>query len=87
VEAPKRPVGRPRGPARRKFGAVGDAVVQVLEEAGCGLRMMDIHLSVEELLGESVSRSSVKNYLARGTDGRKTPLFERVGHGRYRLRR
>jgi len=45
----------------------------------------DVHAAVEELLGEPVSRSSVKNYLAAGADHRKTRLFERVSRGRYRL--
>jgi hypothetical protein len=71
----------------RRFAEVGDAVVQVLREAGGELRMYEVHLAVEELLGESVSRSSVKNYLAAGTDRRKTRLFERVSRGRYRLLR
>jgi hypothetical protein len=70
---------------RRRFAQVGDAVVQVLTDAGCELRMMEIHRAVEGLLGEPVSRSSVKNYLAAGTDRRKTQLFERVSRGRYRL--
>jgi hypothetical protein len=47
--------------------------------------MIEIHLAVEKLLGESVARSSVKNYLCSGTDNRKTQLFERVSRGRYRL--
>jgi hypothetical protein len=72
---------------KRDFGEVGDAVVRVLAEAGYELRMMDVHAAVEELLGEPVSRSSVKNYLASGTDRRKTRLFERVSRGCYRLRR
>jgi hypothetical protein len=73
------------GKTSRSFGEVGDAVVQVLAEARCELRMMDIHAAVEDLLGEPVSRSSVKNYLARGCNVRKTPLFERVSRGQYRL--
>jgi hypothetical protein len=47
--------------------------------------MYEVHLAVEELLGEPVPRSSVKNYLASGATTRKTKLFERVGRGRYRL--
>ncbi len=60
-------------------------MVQVLHDAQTELQMFEIHLAVEELLGEPVSRSSVKNYLANGTDRRKTQLFERVGRGRYRF--
>jgi hypothetical protein len=46
--------------------------------------MIEVHAAVEELLGESVSRSSVKNYLAKGAQ-RRRPVLERVGHGRYAL--
>jgi hypothetical protein len=46
--------------------------------------MIEIHAAVEDLLGDAVSRSSVKNYLARGCH-RRRPVVERVGHGRYRL--
>jgi hypothetical protein len=66
----------------RKFGTVGDAVVQVLARASCELRMIEIHTAVEELLAGSISRSSVKNFLAKGCQ-RRTPVFERTGHGRY----
>jgi hypothetical protein len=77
---------RRKSPPRkeRRFAEVGDAVVKVLGEAGCELRMIEIHAAVEDLLGEPVSRSSVKNYLARGCR-RRLPVFERVGRGRYRL--
>jgi hypothetical protein len=51
-------------------------------ETGRELRIMDIHAAVEDLLGEPVSRSWVKNYLTRGCDRRKTPLFERISRGR-----
>jgi hypothetical protein len=46
--------------------------------------MVEIHAAVEDLLDEPVSRSSVKNYLARGSQ-RKRRRIERVGRGRYRL--
>lgn len=58
--------------------------MKVLGEAGGELRMIEIHAAVEDLLGGAVSRSSVKNYLAKGCR-RRRPLVERVGHGRYRL--
>jgi hypothetical protein len=74
---------RPDG--RRKFGSVSGAIVQVLSEAQSDLRVREIWREVEHLLGESVSRHSVKSYLHRGTCARK-PIFERVRHGRYRLR-
>jgi hypothetical protein len=68
----------------RRFAEVGDAVVKVLGEACCALRTIEIHAAVEDLLGEPVSRSTVKNYLARGCR-RRPPVVERVGRGRYRL--
>lgn len=69
---------------RRRFAEVGDAVVQVLSEARGELRMVEVHAAVEEQLGEPVSRSSVKNYLAKGAQ-RRRPVLERAGRGRYRL--
>jgi hypothetical protein len=69
---------------RRRFAEVDDAVVQVLAEARGELRMGEVHAAVEELLGQPVSRSSVKNCLARGTQ-RRNRRIERVSRGRYRL--
>jgi len=56
----------------------------VLAHDGREMRMSEIHAAVEDLLGTPVSRSSVKNYLARGC-WRRRPVLERVSHGRYRL--
>jgi hypothetical protein len=71
---------------RRKFGTGRDAIVAVLEQAGCELRVRDIHERVEKLLGEPVSSSSVKAYLRRGCR-RRSPLFEYRGRTGYRLSR
>ena len=74
------------GPApdgRRKFGTVSGAVVQVLAETELDLQVKEIWIGVQQLLGEPVSRHSVKSYLHRGTYELK--IFERVRHGRYRL--
>jgi hypothetical protein len=71
---------------RRKFGTVRDAIVAVLEQAGCDLRVRDIHEDVEKLLREPVSSSSVKDYLRKGCR-RSTPLFEYRGRRGYRLAR
>ena len=79
--ASPRPVGRPRGPSKRKFGAVGDAVVQVLAEGGGELRYIEVHGRVEKLLGGAVAKSSVENCLAKGS-ARTNPRLERVRHGR-----
>jgi len=70
--------------SRCRFTFASDAVIQVLREAGCELPMMEIHAAVETLLGEAVSRSSVKSYLARRIH-RRRPVIEHVAHGRYRL--
>jgi hypothetical protein len=75
------------GGARRRLrcGAVTDAVVAVLQEAGTDMRYIDVFFAVEERLGVPVSRSAVKNALAEGTRGKRQQRFERVSHGRYRL--
>src|SRR5712691_12676030 len=69
---------------RRKFGAVRDAIVAVLEQADGELRVREIHAGVEARLGESVSRGSVKSYMRAGCR-RKAPLFEYLGKRSYRL--
>lgn len=56
-------------------------MVQVLAQ-GCDLRTVEVQLAVEESLGEPVSRSSVKNFLASGATDRKRQGQPR---GRYRL--
>lgn len=71
---------------RRKFGTVRDAIAEVLEQAGCELRVRDIHEGVERLLGDSVARSSVKDYLRKDCR-RRLPLFEYCGQRGYRLAR
>jgi hypothetical protein len=75
----------PKPDGRRRFGSVSSAIVQVLSEADADLRVKEIWQDVERLLGEPVSRHSVKSYLHRGTYDLK--IFERVRHGRYRLGR
>jgi hypothetical protein len=71
---------------RRKFGAIRDAIVAVLDQANCELRVRDIHGGVEDLLGQPVSRGSVKAYLRNGCR-RRSPLFEYRGKTGYRLLR
>lgn len=67
-----------------RWGWVLGAVTEVLEAAGEPMRTRMIHAAVEELVGEPVSWSSVKNCLVSDVGG-KAPRFERVGRGRYRL--
>jgi hypothetical protein len=78
----KKRVAVSAGPYRlgRPWGEIESAVTTVLGSAG-ELRARDVQSAVEDLLGEPVSRSSVKNCLAAGVGTR----FERMGRGRYRL--
>ena len=69
---------------RRKFGALRDAIVAVLREAGGELRVREIHERVEAHIGEPVSRGSVKAYMRVGCQ-RRLPLFEYLGDHGYRL--
>jgi hypothetical protein len=62
-----------------------EAVATVLGSAGL-MRARDVHEALEGLLDEPVSRSSVKNCLARKSVG-QARRFERVGRGGYRLAR
>lgn len=70
---------------RRKFGQVNELVIRVLKGELAGLSAKEAHSRVELLFGEPVSRSSVKNALARLSRGRNRP-FERIARGRYKLR-
>jgi hypothetical protein len=75
------------GPApdgRRPFGSIRDAVVRVLDAEPLGLRAREVHARVELLLGERVSRGSVKAILAARCQG-NDQLFVRISRGRYRL--
>jgi predicted hydrolase (HD superfamily) len=58
--------------------------MQVLNEAVEPMQVRDIHVEVEELLGQTVSPSAVKNWLARHVQDDQA-LFVRLGRGRYRL--
>jgi hypothetical protein len=48
------------------------------------MRVRDIHAEVEGIIGQPVSPSAVKNWLARKAQGEQ-PLSVRLGRGRYRL--
>ena len=81
-----RPAAPELGPSTtRKFGTVGDAVIAVLSRTDSDLRVAEVHGEIAKILDGHVSLSSVKNSLARNCNGPDTP-FERVAHGRYRLR-
>ena len=59
------------------------AVRKVLAEAESEMRVKSIHAEVERVLGGSVSRFSVADYLRRRSKGER-PLFVRTHHGHYR---
>ena len=69
---------------RLRSGLVPEAITRVLSESAEPVRMKDIHAEVERELGQPVSRSAVKNWLA-GHTGGKQALFVRLGRGRYVL--
>jgi hypothetical protein len=64
-------------------GVVPRAIMRVLTEAVEPLHVQAIHEAVEQLLGHSIARSTIKNCLARQarSDGR----LVRLARGRYRL--
>jgi len=71
-------------PAPAKVSPVLETVTLVLERAGRPMRAREIHALAEQLVGESLRRTSVKAALAAGASGRR-PCFQRVGHGVYQL--
>jgi hypothetical protein len=85
-DEPLEPIERPAPESetgRLGNGVVQRAVVKVLTEGGA-MRMADIHLAVERLLGCAVSKESVSCALRKGIRGPE-PRFERVAVGCYRL--
>jgi hypothetical protein len=66
-----------------RVGAIPGAIMRVLADSVEPMRMRDIHAEVERLLGPSVTRSAVKNYLANHCQGEQ-PRFVRIARGRYR---
>jgi hypothetical protein len=79
-----KPVSRPRpipvAEVAHRWGWVLAAVTEVLESSGGPMQAREIHAAAEELLGEPVAWSSVKNCLAEGIR-RQPPRFERLGKG------
>jgi hypothetical protein len=61
------------------------AITKVLEINVGPMQASTIHAAVEELLGDPVAWSSVKNGLTSNISG-QSPRFERVGRGRYQVR-
>ncbi len=81
----RRPPEAP-GPRRLGNGVVQRAVIEALAQAGRPMDVGEAHTTVEGLLGYPVSRDSVNSCLSTGARGAR-PNFERVGPGRYRLKR
>ncbi len=74
---------RPTTPVRNvRVGAVPEAIMRVLSASVEPMRMRDIHTEVEVLIGQPVSRSSVKNWLASHVRGEHAALV-RLARGRY----
>jgi hypothetical protein len=69
---------------RHKFGTVSGAIKTVLAEADTEMRMKDIHVEVQRLLGGAVAFQSVADYLIKNSKGPR-PLFEKPRYGHYRL--
>ncbi len=77
---------RPSHRAGRKLrnGLVPRAIEKVLDDAGRPMRVCDIHVAVEDMLGLPVPMNSVKCWLAKTIHG-ADPRLVRLGHGRYWL--
>lgn len=76
---------RPTALARSlRVGAIPEAIMRVLADSVEPMRMRDIQLGVEALIGRPVSRSAVKNWLANHARGERATLV-RLSRGRYRL--
>lgn len=69
---------------RRRFGAVGKAVLAVLVAADRALTAHEIRLETEKLLGGPVSRHSIAYQLQRGSEGSKSTITQ-TGGRYYRL--
>jgi hypothetical protein len=67
-------------------GVVQAAVVKALVAADRPMRLPEVRMAVDALLGRSVSKDSINWCLSTGARGDE-PRFERVGRGCYRLRR
>jgi hypothetical protein len=84
IEASETAPRRTHAGRRLRVGVVPEAIMRVLAAAEGPMRMRDVHVEVEGQLGQSVPRSTVKNWLAEHARGERTPLV-RLGRGRYRL--
>ena len=79
--APTEIASTPRPPARA--GEIAEAVQEVLATHGI-MRVGEVFLAVQNLLGHEVNRGTVKACLSEGASA-TPPKFKRSGRGRYRL--
>jgi hypothetical protein len=82
---PRQPISPELVSRRLGNGVVQRAVVKVLAAARRPMRVAEIHLAVERLLGHPVSENSVGWCLAAGVHG-KLPRFDRIARGSYQIR-
>lgn len=80
----RHPTAPPPFPERP--GWVYELVVAVLTDAGQPLRPQEVIHGAERLHGQRIAPSSIRNCL-RGAANRPDNTIERVGYGRYRLKR
>lgn len=71
---------------RRRPGEVRDAILAALRPKPDGATAAEVLEKVRKKLGADVPASSVRSYLQLGSRG-SSPLLERTGRGRYRLRK
>jgi hypothetical protein len=76
---------RTRG-GQHKPGTIAKAVLQALAAADNGLRFGEICARVDESIGETVSRSSIKESLRRRMRKVEPEISRSSADGRYRLR-
>jgi hypothetical protein len=81
---PRRPAGAVLQAKRLGNGVVQRAVIDVLGASDHALAVPRVHLGVEERLGRTVSRDSVRSCLSSGVRGPHSS-FERTAPGCYRL--
>ena len=82
----RHPVGRQPAPAAPRPGWVYELVVAVLAASSHALRPQDVIHQAQRLHGYRVPPSSIRNCLRQSARHIEGPI-ERLGDGRYRLRR
>lgn len=74
--------GRKKTEPLARAGDIKAAVIRSLELTDQPMRLRDIHAACEEHLGKSVRYETVKDCVHKHSRG-PSPLFMRVGRGRY----